>query len=326
MPAKPFIATSSSGRMRFRWTNDMFKHEYQPSQKNVRVHDLITDYLNSDSFKKLSPNSKTAYIHILKIAERIIQANRQRLPEMWASRVDYNHVDYTQAVLEHQYKPATIKGLFTILSMCWELGLRNGKVLLNPWLRNKVSVKNERDVTWTKKEIYAVIDAANKLKFKPLARFIVIMYETGQRPQDLLYLTNKNVVIKGDNELWLDFIISKTGVHLEIPLSSKAVECLPTFMGDDRYLFSDEGRYVKYYEMYIMFNKAREHAGLPKELTMRDIRRTVAVELSEAGVTDQELRGVFGWKNNSVIHRYSRIRGSYAKSAFNKRRDAVSNS
>lgn len=316
---KTEVITLPNGTVRFQWTKQMSRSERQPSNKNSKVDVIITDYLNSEGFKRLAWTTRCSYINKLRIIEKLILSNNMCLPAIPVSRVDYNHVDYIHNILAHIYAPGTIKILFTILSCIWELALRNGKAILNPWLRNKVIVKNERDVTWTKEELNAAFTAANELGFTALYKLLIFMYETAQRPQDLLDLTYKNVVHKADGSTWIDFIISKTGVHLEIPLSTRAIAVLEASGGPESYLFCDKDGALKYQRAYYQFKCIRHHAKINKELTFRDIRRTVVVELVEAGATDQELRGVAGWKNNNVVHRYSRIRGSYAKSALDKR-------
>ncbi len=62
-----------------------------------------------------------------------------------------------------------------------------------------------------------------------------------------------------------------------------------------------------------------EAASLPSNLQMRDLRRTGATEMAEAGATNAEMRSVTGHKTMDVLSIYVRTTQAQASSAVNKR-------
>jgi integrase len=75
----------------------------------------------------------------------------------------------------------------------------------------------------------------------------------------------------------------------------------------------DRNLYVKY------FARIRRAAGLPKELQIRDLRRTGATEMAEAGCTEDELRSVTGHQSRDVLSIYVRPTTKLAAAGINKR-------
>jgi len=292
-----------------------------PNGKGVRVRTLIEDYFKSHKYHALSLATKMHYQSAIKVLECITLANNKNLFQLYVHKVDYGTVDYLHAVLAHTHKPATIKFYFAVLSNAWQIALRNGNAVVNPWLRNEVRVSNERDTTWTPEQIKVAIDTALAMEYKVLALYILMAYETGQRPwKDLRDLKWSNIKLHEDGNYVIDFVISKTGVRLILPLSSRLYDILSTMPRLDDFIFSlGHNKRCSVSTMQSQFSKVKVRAMLPAELQFRDIRRTVNTELAEAGATREELRSVNGWKSDRHIPRYARIRYNTAKSGLEKR-------
>ena len=67
------------------------------------------------------------------------------------------------------------------------------------------------------------------------------------------------------------------------------------------------------------FARVRNRAELPKHLQLRDLRRTGATEMAEAGCTEDELRAVTGHQSREILATYVRPTVKLAQSAQNKR-------
>src|SRR5579862_8588691 len=75
----------------------------------------------------------------------------------------------------------------------------------------------------------------------------------------------------------------------------------------------DESRFCK------TVARIRKRAGLPDELQIRDLRRTRATELGDAGATPYELMSVGGWQDVKSVQPYLLRSSSQANNAMKKR-------
>lgn len=292
-----------------------------PHGKATRVTVLIDEYLRSQRYLSVSPDTKQDYLCTLRALDNLILATGRSIYHMRSNDVDYSTVDYLFRILSYTRKPATIKGYFAVLSNVWEVALRNGRVILNPWRLSGIKLNNTRDVTWTPQQIQDAIRVSKEMGFHILALYLIFCYETAQRPwRDLGKLKWSNIIENEDGSVIFDFVVSKTGVHLMLPLSGVAKEALKNITRKSEYVFSNEhGKLYKDQTMRNQLEKVKKHAGIPDHLQIRDIRRTVVTEMAENGATSEEIRSITGWKSaESVIHRYARIRLKTATHAIEK--------
>jgi integrase len=295
-----------------------------PHSTKVRVSKIVDDYLLSPRYTGVSQKTKARYLSIVRTFDSLILGNNKNIYHMRAVNVDFSTVDYLHKVLAFEYSNATIKNMFAVFSNVWELAIRNGHVHYNPFARPRISVKNERDFTFTRDEIKSCIDKSRELGYYTLALYIILAYETAQRPwQDLRNLKWDNIKQQDDGTKYLDFIITKTKVHLMLPLSSRALEALDKVKKSSEYIFAEEsGKLYTASAISFQFKKIKELLGLNPELQFRDIRRTAVTELVEAGATEEEIRSMTGWTSNAIIKRYARLRLVTAKNAISKREKA----
>lgn len=309
-----------AGKLRFTWTRDMSRAGGMPHGKAVKVSQIVDDYQKSHKYQSLGLGTKTAYQSAFKLIELLILSNNKNLYQMYVHKVDYGTVDYIHAVLAHTHKPASIKFYFAVLSNVWQVALRAGKAQINPWLRNEVRVDNERDITWSKEQLLSAVDGAKQHGFNLLALYLIMAYETGQRPwKDLRGLKWENIrEFEGDTVV--DYVISKTNVHMVLPLSPTAIEALERVSKIGEYIFVDaRGRRLSPKTMHLQLDVVKKSCMLPQELTFRDIRRTVNVEMAENGATREEMRNVNGWQSDTHIPRYARLRYRTAKNGIQRR-------
>ena len=81
------------------------------------------------------------------------------------------------------------------------------------------------------------------------------------------------------------------------------------------------GGYIIYADVDIgrMVNRVKEEAGLPKELTAMDMRRTAITEMVEAGVDTTQIMAVSGHNSPQSMRPYIRHTYKSAASALERR-------
>lgn len=298
-----------------------------PHGKATRVKILVEDFLRSDRYKSLGLHTKKSYLSALNTFELLVLASNQNIFQMRAHNVDYGIVDYIKHVLGHSHAPATISMYFSMLSGIWDVALRNGKVNFNPWQKARIKLNNERDVTWTPEQIRTGINTAKEMGFHVLALYLLLAYETAQRPwRDLRDLKWENIKLDENGRQFVDFIISKTRTRLLLPLSKEAIKALneakvTAYSGLSEYIFIDANckRYTQS-ALTEQFKKMKKRAMLDPVLLIRDLRRTAITEMAMAGATTEEITASTGWRcTDSVIRRYSRLRKRTAERGLEKR-------
>lgn len=293
-----------------------------PHGKTCKVSQIVKEYLLSERYRGLSRGSKKAYLSALKYFELLILANSKTIFQQNVNQVTYGTVDYLKSLLLHNHSPATARHYFTIMSGVWELAIRNGRCYANPWVRPMIKLNNERDVTWTPQQLDLAVQTAKDMGFTLLALYLTVSYETAQRPwKDLRNLKWSNVVKDDTGATILDFVISKTGVHLLLPLSDAVINILNGLPKNSEYVFVDEqGVRLTQSGLVSQYKKVKKYAMLSGALQIRDLRRSAITEMAMAGATVQEIEASTGWKcSEYVIRRYARLRLATAKHGLEKR-------
>lgn len=286
------------------------------------VQEIVDEWLMSPRYMRLSNGTKRSYSSHLSTWSTFKLPDSKSIFQLRVCEIDYRLVDYFISVMQYRgLAPASVSVKCTVMGIVWKIALRRGLAAYNPWADLRIECDNARDITWSPDEIERALEKCNQLGFNTLALFILFMYETGQRPWvDLRNLTWENIHDDADGIRWLDYVSSKTGVHIRMPISDRLRCCLENRPKTTSFIFSEEsGERRTQQALFKQFNRIKREASLTYSLQLRDIRRTVVVELIEAGATRDEVRSVGGWKNDSSIHRYARIRGKTAQNALGKR-------
>lgn len=322
MPRQKPTTVRQLANIRLPWR----KAKDMPHGKTTLVSKLVDEYLKSPKYLNLGLGTKIRYQSALRLFEHLILANSKNIFQMPAHKVDYGIVDYLHKVLTHSHKDGTIRFYFSVMSNVWETALRSGRVMINPWAKNEVKVSNHRDITWTQQEVKEVIRVAKENGHYSLALYIILCYETAQRPwQDLKNLKWENLTNDAKGNPFLDFVISKTNVHIILPLSNVAMSAIAEVAAKQpdnaQYIFSDEaGNVLTSNTIHVQFQKVKKLAMVRPELHIRDLRRTAITELAQSGATMSEITAITGWKGTeSIIQRYARVRIETAINALAKR-------
>jgi integrase len=286
------------------------------------VDGLISFYKSTNEYKKLSDNSKRFYGLMVRTASevRLGQAN-VTFGEMLARNVSPTHTDklfetITQAVSEHR-----AVHVCKVMRKVWFVGKRHGRVQNNPFERMGLKGLEDRTVLWEPAQVDALIAKADEMGLRSIGTITLLCYHLCQRPGDMRQLKWKDF----DGRVF-SFVQEKTKTRVEIPASPQIIQRLSPYFLDNE---PDPESYIslcettgKPYDRFLYmkyFSRVRAAAGLPAHLQLRDLRRTGATEMAEAGCTEDELRSVTGHLSRNVLSIYVRPTTKLAASGINKR-------
>lgn len=305
------------------WTK--FRNTPPDGMKHLRVKLLINNYLLSHEFRKLKPSSQKIYFSVIDQFEDLLLYTGKTFLETNAHTIDYQMTEYLKDVLLHKYTESTLGSYFKVMNAVWRFGMRRSMVFMNPWDKPGLSRAQERDTTWTPEQVELAYETAKTKGFNTLAMYLILAYETAQRPwrdlRDLKWESVREIEQDGKRRLVFDFVISKTNTHIILPLSDRVIDLLDNRSRLDSYVFSEaKGKRLSAVCMQQQLEVVKREAKLPRELQFRDFRRTAITELAEAGCTTREIEAITGWRvSEAVIHRYARVRYKTALNAQAKR-------
>lgn len=282
------------------------------------VMSLAASYKRTNAWSSLSDNTKRTYNQLLRgsFDVRLGQSNKT-FGEMNAKNVSpmiaealYSHLK--ESVSEHRANH-TIK----VLRRVWQVCKRKSLVRQNPFREMGLRSLPERIVLWEPEQVEKFIQYADEQNCWSIGTIALLCYDLCQRPGDMRQLIWQNY--KDDH---FDFVQEKTKVRVTIPASPRLIERLSQRQGQPSEAICMSERLGHAYDRYAAYKLAarlRKGAGLPDHLQLRDLRRTGATEMAEAGCTEDELRSVTGHKGRGVLNTYVRPTRKLAAGGMNKR-------
>lgn len=292
---------------------------------SLQIERLVNQYLLSHEFKKLKYTTQKNYLSALEHFVKLKLYTGTDFYKYLAYKVDYALTDYIKEVFLHDCMESSVASYFKVMNCVWRFGLRRKLVYMNPWERPGLSRAKERDATWTEEQVELAYNTAKEMGYESLALYLIMAYETAQRPwrdlRELKWESVREIEQDGRRRLVLDFIISKTNTHIILPLSDRVIELLDNRPHFGVFVFTEASKKrLTSSCMQMHFENVKRKVGLPKELQFRDFRRTAITELAEAGCTTREIEAMTGWRvSEAVIHRYARVRYKTALNAQAKR-------
>ena len=194
----------------------------------------------------------------------------------------------------------------------------------NPWKfveRARVAPRNK---VWTLAEFGEFLTTAFSVpKWRNVGLLVRINVELGQRIEDIRLSTWANYDLK--EKLYSREVIQKTKERIAgIPMSDDLVSMLEDQKKDysfQEWVVPHPMKLKPYSENNIgrVFRQIMNVAKLPKELQLRDIRRTVLSDLANHGATDTEIMSYSGHKSRESLSPYVVINTSQARNAAAKR-------
>lgn len=283
---------------------------------------LWSDFYYSDFYKRLSYNTQDKYSAAHDNLCKVLGVNKDiSLIDRKSVNIYYKFVKSTRGQSAAALDMAILRRMFNIAMREW------GWIDKNPFERLDIKRPPSRNIVWTQDELKKFVDKADKLGYKSVGLIAYFCYETMQRPIDIINLQWTDYI---SEQQVLEIVQKKTGTCLVIPISDKAAKILDNWYNDQ-----DFAGLLMYLSPYIfginavtpwdqsnlnkVFNKIKEAAGLRKEIQLRDLRRTAATDAINAGVTEDELRAIGGWKSRQVISTYARANIQTARNAQQKR-------
>lgn len=216
----------------------------------------------------------------------------------------------------------------TCMSIVFNTAIRNEAIISNPMSLVKGTPDTARKVKWTENQVKLFLATAfSEYRWKAIGLIAYMAYEWGQRPGDMRNLKWDTLNL---NEKRLDLEQSKRRANVHLPISDDLIKILKKqyeYVKDiSEYVaprvYPRNGGYSPYNmsEISTLANEVKEEAGLPKELWIMDLRRTVITEMVEAGVDVTGIMQVSGHSSPDSVTPYlvNTFRG--ASTALNKRK------
>ena len=268
------------------------------------VDGLMSFYRTTNEYRRLKHNSKQAYALLIKDASRYIG-------EQKAESIGVTQADRLFQTIQKDISNHRAVHVVKLLRRVWNTCMRHGKVKRNPFQKMSIKALPDRKVLWEPAQVDTFIEKADELGLHSIGTIALLCYHLCQRPGDMRKLSAEHVK---------DGVASiqqeKTGIEVEIPLSNAVIERLNTYGYP---VNPNTGKPHDRWAVNKLTRRVRIAANLPDELQIRDLRRTGATEMAEAGCTEDELRAVTGHQTRDVLSIYVRPTAKLAAAGVSKR-------
>jgi integrase len=285
------------------------------------VDALFHFYTQHKAFKTKSDNTKRTYRFLYKTVAHIrIGQSNAPFGQVLARSVDAEMADKVYDAVRENYSVHRANGVCKILRRIWFTGRRGflAPNSVNPFAQMGLTDTPPRIVLWEPEQVAEFIDQADEQGLYSIGTLALMCYDLCQRPGDM-----RKVTWSQYSDGIFTFTQEKTKAKIEIEASQRLKQRLlglnRTSEDDPIVLCENTGKQYdnRLYSKYAA--KIRAAAGLPDNLQLRDLRRTGATELAEAGCTEDELRSITGHMSRNVLNVYVRPTKKLAASAMSKR-------
>ena len=299
-----------------------------PGKTLTPAHTLsqaVAYYRTSPRFRSLSSSSSRNYSSALSSITSTNLGNKLfgdvKLKDLNATMCDYV---YSLWLKEHSTSKSNhMKLIFGVLMSY----LTTLDVVPRNFMASTKTVKHEpKSIVWTQDQVEKFLDVAfSDFKWRSCGLAVMMMYEWGQRPIDILRLTWENLDL--DSGV-VTITQSKRGATVKLPINEDLNKMLIKQKEDYGFqefvipVLSSERRYVPYnkgtFSSHV--NSILELAGLPKELSAGYLRKSAIVEMVEAGVDATQIMSVTGHRSLNSLSPYMKHTLKASTSALNQRR------
>jgi integrase len=293
---------------------------------------IVDFYLHSDAFCRLSGNTQKDYEKhldaVLKTTVegrllgnytvRSIKARHIRLAyAKWLIPTGDNKKD--KLIRTANYRKAALSKAW---KHCMELDVMDN----DPIRLVKTLSTKQRKVKWTREQVVLFLDTAyGNFRWRSIGLIVHMAYEWAQRIGDMRMLTWNHINFDAKR---VDLTQSKRGADVHLPIPSDLLTMLKQQSQD--FGFQDyvapktkpvAGAYVPYPIDHIdtAINEVKQEAGLPKEITAMDLRRTAITEMVEGDADLAQIMQVSGHRNPESVKPYLVNTFSGASNALSKR-------
>lgn len=288
------------------------------------IYGLINFYKNTKEWSKLAENSQIFYNLQFRTACQMWETkSKMTFGQTYAKNCDVTKADRLYTQIQEMYSDHRAASVVKVLRKVFNVGYRHGRVPANPFSNMGIADLPSRKIMWEPEQVFAMIDQADSMGYHSLGTIILLTYDLCARPGDMRQLTWANY-----HEGNFGYVQEKTKTVMGVAGSPRLVERLKEH---HQYDPTDQNRegciaicettgqpYSK--DLLVKYHaRVRNLAGVPKHLQLRDLRRTGATEMAEAGCTEDELRAVTGHQSREILATYVRPTVKLAQSAQNKR-------
>ena len=288
------------------------------------VEGLINFYKTTQEWLKLADNSKTFYDLQLRTAtEMQLDAAKLSFGQVKAKNITATQADKLFTMIQQEYSDHRASHVVKVLRKVYNVGFRHDKVPANPFSNMKIPGLATRKVLWEPEQVSKLIETADKMGHPSIGTITLLTYDLCARPGDMRQLTWANY-----HDEQFAYVQEKTKTIMGVAASPRLIERLKEHHQYDPLDLERTGCIAicettgKPYSKDLLvkyFARVRKQSGIPTHLQLRDLRRTGATEMAEAGCTEDELRAVTGHQSREILATYVRPTMKLATSAINKR-------
>lgn len=264
------------------------------------IGDLVARFYASTAFRNGSPMTQRKVRSILDNFRDTVDAKGRIYAEKSAATVPFERIDEIIARKAEKY-PAAAAALRKQLRRLFEFAVKLRIRPDNPVeLTSSVKVRTKGFHAWTEEEISAY-RAKHPLGTNARLAMELLLW-TGQRKGDVVKMGGKD--IKGGR---IDFSQQKTGKPLLIMISPQlraAIQAMPV-TGRDAFLVTSFGKPYTANGFGNAFKGWCREAGLDHCCT-HGLRKAMARRAADLGGTNQQLKAVGGWSNDTEVALYTR--------------------
>ena len=293
-------------------------------KRRAKVGELVAFYLNSRAFSRLSGTTQKQYEKHLECALDT-RIEGKRLEDYQARTLKARHTNQAyQAWLKVGIRTANYRK--SALSAAWKHCMRFDIIENDPVRLIKTESDKPRKVKWTRDQVYQFLDAAySDFKWRSIGLIVHMSYDLAQRVGDMRVLTWDKVDLNAQR---IDLTQSKRGADVHLPISEALCAMLQQQKEDfgfQTYVTPKTtpvaGAYVPYPVDQIdgAINEVKDAAGLPKNITAMDLRRTAITEMVEGGADLAHIMQVSGHRSPDSVRPYMVNTYTGAKNALSKR-------
>lgn len=306
-----------------KYVNEMFDEAKRKQSDKVyidigTVRGLVMTYKKTNAYTSLSDNTKRTYTMLLEKAFDVRLGNSPvAFGDMHHSNVKPMHAEALYHFLKEHVSEHRANHTVKVFRRVWTIASKKGMVRGNPFAQMGLRTLPDRVVLWEPEQVMSFIAAADEAGYWSVGTLALLCYDLCQRPGDMRQLMWSNF----DGEVF-DFVQEKTKERVTIPASPRILKRLHGINGEPGETilkYEATGKPYGRFDYYKLAGRIREMAGLPPHLQLRDLRRTGATEMAEAGVTEDELRSVTGHKSRGVLNTYVRPTKKLAAHGMMKR-------
>ena len=302
--------------------------QYRRDKKSIEyvnshsVAGLVSAYKQTNSWDKLSDNSKRTYNQLLNgVLHMPVGQHSKPLNEMLVSTVSVQHAEKIYSNLKQNVSMHRANHTCKVLRRLWKVGDRLGLAKENPFSNMGLQKLKDRVILWTPEDVEKIIKVSDENNYPSIGTLVLLCYDLCQRPGDMRQLTWDNYF--PDDGHGFAFVQEKTDTPVEPEASDWLIERLRNTrrVNTTNHIvyYENTGKPYDRWNYNMVFRRLRDLAKLPKELQLRDLRRTGATEMAESGCTEDELRAITGHQSRDILSIYVRPTKKLARAGQRKR-------